>query len=177
MRTLECLNVAWWDDYEEKQANEIKRKGFRRWLKEVNEHHKKIWKEFHKGDKNPILEVRSPEQAIIWELEITGQMSDGEWENSPQSNRKYSVNGAYVEGWVPYADAVIKVTGKKPRFIANCWGRAPSYNLTKLLRYKELAGRMLLKVRKTVNPNYTYQDLRRDLIELRSAISKWSSKR
>lgn len=169
-KTEEIIEKAWYSEYEEKRANKIK-ENFDSWLENNNIRSNKFWTERYTTA--PILEVQNKAQAILWIEVIIGQMSDGWWSNSISSTHNYLINSLHNKGYKAYYDAIIKITGNKPVYIAESVWKKPKYNLLDLVKEKGLTGRMLQYIRYTVNPNYTYKDLRRDLKELNIAIKNW----
>jgi hypothetical protein len=141
------------DDY--KELEEI-RKDFYGWLNRENERNEKVQK--REGFKS-ILGVMNKEQAVLWILEISGQISDGIWENDPRLFRGE---------WKYYSWAIVKLDGSG--FQTTAYG-VPKIGVTRMLREgDELIGRMIIKVRLTVNPNYTYENLVRDIRSLANMI-------
>lgn len=64
----------------------------------------------------------SPSALAVWEHEITGQMSDGAWENAEPS-----------EHWVFWSD--MTPTLGSPKVVADGYPEKDSYNLTGLIEY------------------------------------------
>lgn len=156
--TQNVIDRAWWEDYEKKEARKVKRKGFTKWLKGINK---------HKGeDTSAVVHLRNPEQAIIWQMEYVGQVSDGIWENDRRFiARKYQRHGA----WIHYSDAKIFVDPNNVGFSPA--GQIPLPSPRRLARkYPGLTGRTLQYVRNTVNPNYTLKELKKDLADMSTIL-------
>jgi len=149
----------WMFDSDYEEAARIRR-DFHGWLKEQNENHKRLQK--REGFKST-LGVENKEQAVLWLTEIDGQISDGIWENDPRLMH---------DKWMYYSCAVITLDGSGLKTSAY---NLPGIGITRVLREDPgLVGRMLIKVRESVNPNYTYNDLVKDINALARLVRRKS---
>lgn len=158
---------SWWYDSDSKEMRRLKRIGIAKWLQKRNESELSYWKS-NDIKRVPTLYVENAAQAILFDMELKGQISDGIWENDP---RHYRAARFGFSGYEPSAFAVVKISAKNPRFVNA--GSAYKYNFHRVFDdVKESGdyghpGRMLRYVRESVDPNYTYADLRRDVGHLR----------
>lgn len=104
------------------------------------------------------LRVRNLAQKILWEEELTGQLSDGRWENSRPHDH-----------WEPWCDATVVID---PDHVGrDFWVRRDGYCFTERDLLDILADRMLGYVRlATGNDAYAMKDLLKDLRDIRKII-------
>lgn len=109
------------------------------------------------------LKVPTQEQAVLWTQEIRGQISDGAYENDRRlSNRGFEK--------FTQAHVVVDESVDKPQLNINVLGDVETLVLSRdLTEYEGQVGRMLAKVKATVNPDYTVEELEQDLGELEQA--------
>ena len=109
------------------------------------------------------LRVRNEAQKVLWVHELTGQLSDGRWENSKPNNH-----------WRPWSDAdvVVDPTNVGRDFYAQRDG----YCFTEKDLLSIIGDRMLELVRKhTGNAAYSMNDMIKDLRDLRKIIKTWAA--
>jgi hypothetical protein len=149
----------WMFDSDYEEAAKIRR-DFHGWLKERNEDIERVQKS--DGFKSK-LGVENKEQAVLWLTEIDGQISDGIWENDPRLMHN---------AWTYYTFATITLDGSGLKTSAYA---LPGVDITRMLREgPNLIGRMLIKVRESVNSNYTYKDLVEDINALARLVRRKS---
>lgn len=104
------------------------------------------------------LRVRNIAQKVLFEEELSGQISDGQWENSSPR-----------EHWKPWCDATVVVD---PNNVGrDFYARRESYNFTARDLLAVVQDRMLEYVRvATGNPGYSESDLKADLSDLKTII-------
>jgi hypothetical protein len=104
------------------------------------------------------LRVRNLAQKVLWEQELTGQLSDGRWENSRPNDH-----------WEPWCDATCVVD---PENVGrNFYVKRDGYCFTERELLSIIGERMLEAVRVlTSNPAYSEQDMLTDLRDLRKII-------
>jgi hypothetical protein len=147
----------WMYDSDYDEAAKIRR-NFNDWLKERNESNERMQKREGFTSK---LGVQNKEQAVLWLTELDGQISDGIWENDPRL-----IHGA----WRYYTFAIVFLDGSGLKTSAR---KLPHIDITRVLREDpELIGRMLIKVRESVNPDYTYNSLVKDINALANLIRR-----
>ena len=99
---------------------------------------------------------RNPTQKLLWDEEITGQLSDGKWENSSRSN------------WRFFNSLKSSVDASNPRVTATTYGNC-SFNFAS----KDLLdaiGDEMLKLGRTINPGYTMKMLTNDLKDMSDLV-------
>jgi len=107
-----------------------------------------------------ILRVRNLAQKVLWEQELSGQISDGRWENSsPHSH------------WEPWCDATIVVD---PEHVGrNFYARRESYNFSSKELLDIVGDRMLRYVQVlTGDASYDMARMRADLNDLKKVIKE-----
>lgn len=102
-----------------------------------------------------VLTVRNQAQKILFDEEMSGQISDGMWENT----RPY-------DHWEPWCDAEVVVGENVGR---NFYARKDNYNLTNKDLLDIVGDRMLESVQK-VQPDYTWTDMIADLKDLKTIM-------
>lgn len=78
--------------------------------------------------------LRTYDQKVLFDCEIKGQISDGNWENARPSDH-----------WIPWCDCVTYVDADKQG--TNFWAQRTKYNLLDKGLLEIIAGRMILYVR------------------------------
>lgn len=99
-----------------------------------------------------ILTVRNEAQKILFDQELSGQISDGMWENARPNDH-----------WQPWCNAEVVVGTNVGR---NFYARKDNYNINSSELLSIVGDRMLESVQK-VNPDYTEADMKADLIDLK----------
>lgn len=102
------------------------------------------------------LRVRNLAQKILWEEELCGQISDGHWENASPNDHYYP--------WCS-ADVVVDPDHPGRDFYAN----KTAYRFDDPALLEVVGDRMLAYVQASI-PDYTEDDMRRDLKDLRKVI-------
>lgn len=107
-----------------------------------------------------ILRVRNVAQKVLWEEELSGQISDGHWENSGPNDH-----------WQPWCNATIVVD---PDHVGrNFWARRESYNFTAKDLLDVVGERMVEAVRlATGDATYDMTRMRADLNDLKKIIKQ-----
>lgn len=130
----------WFNENDLRDARKIAQIGFDTWLKNEN-----------KGSSSNVIVFPRKSCAIIWVKEITGQMSDGWWENSQLSR---------TNAWELWSSAKIEIHPGQ----AYTTVYVPAYGVTILAREPALANRMISYVRESLElRNYDVSDLKKDL--------------
>lgn len=101
------------------------------------------------------LTVRNEAQKILFLTELRGQFSDGAWENSGP-----------MDHWVPWSEAEVVVGTRLGR---DFYAAKDNYNLVRADLLEWVGDRMVEAVR-TVIPNYTRQDMMKDLRDLKKIM-------
>jgi hypothetical protein len=148
--TQDLLDEAYEIGKDEKMEMKEIKKDFDGWLNRKNKEVDLVQK---RGDHNSTLTVPNKEIAVMFLTELGGQISDGMWENDPKLSSRNM--------WANYSFARVKVGGD-PSIVSNVWG-LPKINFKRILTDKGLMGRILSKVRNSVNPEYSAADLKRDI--------------
>lgn len=105
------------------------------------------------------LRFRNIEQKILWDVELSGQISDGRWENS----RPYD----HWEYWHRDVEVVVDPDNVGRDFYV----RRDGYCFTEKLLLEVVGERMLNAVRSaTGNDAYSHNDMLRDLRDIRKII-------
>lgn len=104
------------------------------------------------------LRVRNLAQKVLWEEELTGQLSDGRWENSRP-----------MDHWMPWCDATVVID---PENVGrDFWVRRDGYCFTEKDLLSIIGDRMLEAVRvATGNAAYSEKKMLADLRDLRKII-------
>ena len=102
-----------------------------------------------------VLTVRNQAQKILFDEEMSGQISDGMWENT----RPY-------DHWEPWCAAEVVVGENVGR---NFYAKKDNYNLNNKELLDIVGDRMLEAVQK-VQPDYTWADMVADLKDLRTIM-------
>lgn len=101
------------------------------------------------------LVVRNKAQKILFDEELSGQISDGQWENSTPHGH-----------WEPWCDAEVVVGENVGRTF---YARRDSYNFLNKELLEIVGDRMVEAVQKEI-PSYTEEDMRADLKDLKAII-------
>lgn len=104
------------------------------------------------------LRLRNLAQKVLWEQELTGQISDGRWENSRP-----------FDHWVAWCDADVVID---PDNVGrDFWVKRDGYCFTEKDLLSIIGDRMLEYVRvATGNRDYSEQDMLKDLRDIRKII-------
>lgn len=95
-------------------------------------------------------------QAVLWEKNLRGQISDGMWENAKPSNH-----------WQVWGSAAVKVNpGNTGR---NFPAAKDNYDFSSTTLWKYV-GEQLLEAAQTVNPEITDTEVRKELAEMKGII-------
>lgn len=107
-----------------------------------------------------ILRVRNLAQKVLWEEELSGQISDGHWENASPHDH-----------WEAWCRAKVVVD---PEHVGrNFYARRESYNFSAKELLDVVGDRMLEAVRVcTGNADYSMADMRADLNDLKKVIKE-----
>lgn len=103
-----------------------------------------------------VLTVRNQAQKILFDEELSGQISDGMWENS----RPY-------DHWEPWCGAEVVVGLNVGR---NFYAKKDNYNFTNKDLLDVVGDRMVEAVRKGFDPDYTWDNMIADLKDLKQII-------
>lgn len=107
-----------------------------------------------------ILRVRNLAQKVLWEQELSGQISDGHWENATPNDH-----------WQPWCNAKVVVDPERPG--RNFWARRESYNFSDKRLLDVVGERMLQAVRVlTGDASYDMAQMRKDLNDLKVIIKQ-----
>lgn len=110
---------------------------------------------------NTTLRVRNAAQKILWDDELSGQISDGAWENAMP-----------LDHWKPWCRAEVVVD---PANVGrNFYVRKDSYLFTSTSLLEIIGERMIENVVAKTGAPYTRADLLRDLRDLRTIIKTHS---
>lgn len=82
------------------------------------------------------IRFQTKEQQLLWDLEITGQLSDGMWENATPHDH-----------WKPWCDAESAVAGPGEKVGRNFYVRKAGYALTSRALLDIIGGRMIGYIR------------------------------
>jgi len=106
------------------------------------------------------LRVRNIAQKVLWEQELSGQISDGHWENSTPNSH-----------WKPWCSAQVVVD---PEHVGrDFWAQRESYNFSDKRLLDVVSDRMLEYVRRlTGDASYDMKQLRADLNDLKVIIKQ-----
>jgi hypothetical protein len=104
------------------------------------------------------LRLRNIEQKVLWDYELTGQISDGRWENSRPHDH-----------WEPWCNATAVVD---PDNVGrDFYAKRDGYCFTERELLSIIGDRMLKAVQvQTDNPAYSEKDMLRDLRDIRKII-------
>lgn len=106
------------------------------------------------------LRVRNLAQKVLWEQELSGQISDGHWENASPHDH-----------WEAWCDA--KVVVDPENVGRDFWARRESYNFTSKDLLDVVGDRMVEAVRvATGNAEYDMAAMRKDLNDLKTIIKQ-----
>lgn len=107
-----------------------------------------------------ILRVRNVAQKVLWEQELSGQISDGHWENSRPNDH-----------WRSWSSAEVVID---PENVGrNFYAQRESYNFTSKDLLDVVGERMVEAVRVlTGNADYSEPDMKADLKDLKSIIKE-----
>lgn len=108
-----------------------------------------------------VLTVRNLAQKVIWDSELSGQISDGKWENTVP-----------YDHWEPWCDAEVVVATSELELGRNFAVKKDNYALDArdLWGIQEITDRTLAAVRLATGPDYTEDDLKADLKDLKTII-------
>lgn len=108
-----------------------------------------------------ILRVRNLAQKVLWDQELSGQISDGQWENATPWDH-----------WKPWCDAEVVVD---PEHVGrNFHARRQSYMFNAKDLLEVVGERMLEAVRiATGDATYDAKRMNNDLADLRKIIKEW----
>lgn len=87
-------------------------------------------------------------QVLHWNKEMSGQISDGMWENTPNSD------------WQTWCDAEVKVD--RNNLGRNFWARKDNFQLTNSMLLGIVGDRMVERAR-ALQADYSHKDLIKDL--------------
>ena len=102
----------------------------------------------------------------IWNEEITGQLSDGMWENTrPREHYKFwqRLDVVHESQCTPHV--------RKSDVNYSCWCVKNNYNLTALISHELVCERMIASVQDSL---YTVKNLRIDLLSIKTAMRSCS---
>jgi hypothetical protein len=103
------------------------------------------------------LRLRNLAQKVLWEHELTGQISDGRWENSGPRDH-----------WMPWCNAEVVVD---PDNVGrDFYARRDGYCFTERDLLSIIGDHMLEAVQTLVDPAYTEKDMLKDLRDIRKII-------
>jgi hypothetical protein len=107
-----------------------------------------------------ILRVRTRSQKVLFDSELSGQISDGLWENARPQNH-----------YLPWCKAEVVVDPISAG--RNFYASKDNYNFLAVIPY--IGERMIEAVRvQTNNPTYGMRELRSDLIQLKKIVRQRS---
>lgn len=107
------------------------------------------------------LRVRNEAQAILFEEELKGQLSDGMWENTTPHDH-----------WIVWCDAEVVVD---PLNVGrNFWARKTSYRLDHPMLLEVVGDRMIGEVIRRTNKPYDLAHLKADLKDLKGIMKTWA---
>lgn len=109
-----------------------------------------------------IFTFKNETQRDLWEHELTGQISDGMWENTLNTGWTYWCNVKSEIG------TETKLNGQHPYMNIKF-----NFGFTRLIKY---VLEDMLEIGQKYNPNYTEKDLRKDLREISAAMKKFGEK-
>lgn len=109
-----------------------------------------------------VLVVRNEAQRILFEEELSGQISDGHWENS----RPY-------DHWGPWTSAVVIVSPDGETVGRTFWAQKTAYNFTDRDLLDVVGDRMIEYVQEAGFVDYDEKALRKDLNDLKRIIKEF----
>lgn len=106
---------------------------------------------------NIVLRVKTETAALLWKEELQGQISDGMWENSRQTD------------WQTWCHATAEVSTEVGVSVpvGTVLKRGRSFRFVDLI---DCVGDRMLELGRTVDPAYDTKRLRRDLNDLMRAV-------
>lgn len=151
-------DVSWITASDSDRVETEREDGVEAAIQEYNEFHDSA----HVFSRNKIT-FGNEELAVIWMNGITGQISDGAWENAPQTQNGRWKEFCYAEIEVDEGVDGVEAEGGYPNMGFGPNGKLGEYDglLTRLMYYVRAAG---------VNDSYSMEQLRNDLRKLNEAF-------
>jgi len=109
-----------------------------------------------------ILRVRNLAQKLLWDEELSGQISDGMWENTRPFN--------HYKSWC-WAEVIVDPSNVGRNFYA----MKDNYNFASTFMLECIGDRMLAHVQASI-PTYTLKDMKADLRDLKTIVRVSASK-
>jgi len=117
-------------------------------------------KRLRTAGENIIIKFKNQIQMCLWNDMLTGQISDGMWENTSNT------------GWQFWCNAKSELNENVPTHIVGnrTWNVKYNFNFLALIEY---VGDEMLEMGKKYDPNYDLKKLRQDLREIKTALKEF----